>query len=65
MIFSAPISTITPEKAQRILRDNGMDCTLEEAAGILEFLVKLASTSICHDEEDSIPIHKGEHRRAS
>lgn len=65
MINTATISSITPEKAQKILRDNGLQCTLQEAAGILEFLIKLAQTSICHDEENSIPIHQGKHRRAS
>jgi hypothetical protein len=59
------ISSITPEKAHKILRDNGLQCTLEDAAGILEFLIKLAQTSICHDEENSIPVYQGEHRRAS
>lgn len=65
MINTATISSITPEKAQKILRDNGLQCTLQEAAGILEFLIKLAQTSICHDEENSIPLRPGEHRRAS
>jgi pyruvoyl-dependent arginine decarboxylase (PvlArgDC) len=64
MINIATISSITPEKAQKILRENGLQCSLQEAAGILEFLIKLAQTSICH-EENSIPIHQGKHRRAS
>lgn len=65
MISSATISSITPQKAHKILQDNGLQCTVDQAAGILEFLIKLAQTSICHDEENSIPIHPGEHRRAS
>jgi hypothetical protein len=65
MTLPANISSITPVQAQKILAENGLQVTLEQSAGILEFLVKLAQTSICHDEENSLPVHSGEYRRAS
>jgi hypothetical protein len=64
MILSTTICTITPEKAQNILQENGLQVSLDQSKSILEFLVKLAQTSFCQDE-DSMPLHSGEHRRAS
>lgn len=59
----ATISPITPKQAQKILAENGLQVTLEQATGILEFLTKLAESTQHH--EDSIPLHSGIHRRAS
>lgn len=53
----------TPEKAQKLLRDHGMEVTLDQAMGILQFLFKLAESTQGH--EDSIPLRPGQHRRAS
>lgn len=64
MTFPATISTtITPEKAQRILSDNGLQVTLDQAKGILEFLIIFAKSTQQH--EDSLPLHPGINRRAS
>lgn len=57
-------TTITPEKAQRILQDNGMQVSLEQAKSILEFLVIFAKASQ-QTNADSRPLHKSIHRRAS
>ncbi len=56
------ISPITPARAQKILADNGLNTTLEEAAGILQFLIKLATLT---QHENSLSLYTGEHRRAS
>lgn len=37
---------ITPEKAQKMLKEEGMDVTLEEAKDILCFLRKLANMAV-------------------
>lgn len=37
---------ITPEKAQQILRQNGLTVTTQEAGQILDFLYKLANFAI-------------------
>jgi hypothetical protein len=37
---------ITPEKAQKMLKEEGMNVTLEEAKGILYFLRKLANIAV-------------------
>jgi hypothetical protein len=37
---------ITPEKAQKMLKEEGMDVTLEEAKEILYFLRKLANIAV-------------------
>ncbi|WP_198528496.1 hypothetical protein [Flavobacterium sp. Root420] len=37
---------ITPEKAQKMLKDEGMNVTLEEAKEILHFLRKLANIAV-------------------
>ena len=63
MNYPASITTWSPEKAQKFLRENGMDVTIEQAKGILEFLVKLAKSTQQH--ENSLPLHPRQHRRAS
>jgi len=39
-------SKITPEKAQKMLKEEGMGVTLEEAKEILYFLRKLANIAV-------------------
>lgn len=39
-------SKITPEKAQKMLKEEGMDVTLDEAKEILLFLKKLANIAV-------------------
>lgn len=67
MQFPLPISSsITPAKAQKVLADNGMLVSLEEAEGILQFLLKLATLSQqVQPNEEGLSIHTREHRRAS
>nr|WP_315200695.1 hypothetical protein [uncultured Flavobacterium sp.] len=37
---------VTPEKAQKMLKEEGMEVTLEEAKDILYFLRKLANIAV-------------------
>lgn len=49
-------SKITPEKAQKMLKEEGMEVTLEEAKEILHFLRKLANIAVLkylENEKDS------------
>ncbi|WP_166925136.1 hypothetical protein [Flavobacterium poyangense] len=39
---------ISPKKAQKILKEEGMDVTLEKAEEILYFLRKLADIQVLH-----------------
>lgn len=55
MQLPAHISTITPDRALKILQENGLSVTLEEAAPLLDFLVKLAEHTL--KNEDCLPIH--------
>jgi hypothetical protein len=64
MNFSPNIATsITPAKAQKLLAEHGMLVSLEQAAVILEFLLKLATSTQTHEVSHSI--HPRQHRRAS
>lgn len=74
MTNSATIQDITPATAQKLLAENGLQVSPEQAAGILEFLSKLAAIALpillqnqkpLINEEDSLSLHTGEHRRAS
>lgn len=64
MNFPATIKTsITPQKAQQVLQEHGLQVTLEQSKEILEFLIKLAQST--QYAKDSRPIHQGKYRRAS
>lgn len=59
MNFPATIQTkITPEKAQKILQDNGMQVNLDQAKSILEFLLILAQST---QHANSRSVHPGKH----
>lgn len=40
------LTTVSPEQAQKILSDEGLDVTLEQATAILDFLNKMAQITI-------------------
>lgn len=63
MNFPASIQNITPAKAQKVLADNGMQVSLDQAKAILDFLYNLAQQTLLQNE-NSIPLYPGEHRRA-
>jgi hypothetical protein len=72
MITPGTIKEITPAQAQKILAENGLQVSLDQAAGMVEFLSNFARiilNSLQNQKpllnEDSLPVHKGEHRRAS
>ena len=66
--------SITPEKATKILKENGTIVTLEEAQIILDLMYKMAKLSVnqyiphtntlnkAQKDENSRPIYSGEHR---
>ncbi|MGA9638967.1 hypothetical protein [Flavobacterium sp.] len=57
-------SKITPEKARKMLKEEGMEVTLEEAKEILHFLKKLANIAVLKylkNEKDSRLICTGKH----
>lgn len=57
-------SKITPEKAQKMLKEEGMDVTLDEAKEILHFLRKLANIAVLkylENEKDSRLICTGKY----
>ncbi len=53
------ISPISPERAQQILSDNGLQVSNAQAADILNFLTILATAS--HDNEKLLSIHPCKH----
>ena len=57
---------LQPEKVAAILREQGMNVTIEEAGLILEFLRKLANIAVNQylENENCRLIYSGEHRRA-
>ncbi|WP_461789646.1 hypothetical protein [Pedobacter sp.] len=58
--------TITAEKAQKVLTEEGLEVSLEEAKLILEFLRILAKIVVKHylvNHEQSRSIREGEYRR--
>jgi hypothetical protein len=40
------LSTISPQQAQKILSDGGLEVTLEQATAILQFLNKMAQITL-------------------
>jgi hypothetical protein len=56
---------IQPEKAIEILREHGMDVTVEQAKLILDFFCKLANIALTQslENEDSRFIHPRKHGR--
>lgn len=46
------VNEITPVQAQEILKENGLDLTLEEIAKLLHLLNKLANLALEVDMED-------------
>lgn len=58
---------MTAEKTLKMLKDEGVEVTLEQAGTILEFLRKLANRAVSNylnkkDEKNSRPICEGEYR---
>lgn len=58
---------MTAEKTLKMLKDEGVEVTLEQAGMILEFLRKLANMAVCNylnkkDEKNSRPIRESEYR---
>lgn len=58
---------MTAEKTLKMLKDEGVDVTLEQAGMILEFLRKLANMAVSNylnkkDEKNSRPIRESEYR---
>lgn len=58
---------MTAEKTLQMLKDEGVEITLEQAGMILEFLRKLANMSVYNylnkkDEKNSRPIRESEYR---
>ncbi len=58
---------MTAEKTRKMLKDEGMEVTLEQAEMILEFLRKLANMAVSNylkkkDEKNSRPIRESEYR---
>jgi S-adenosylmethionine:tRNA-ribosyltransferase-isomerase (queuine synthetase) len=58
---------MTAEKTLQMLKDEGVEVTLEQAGIILEFLRKLANMAVYNylnkkDEKNSRPIREGEYR---
>lgn len=53
-------SSITPEKAKKILRDHGMNVTNEQAEIILKFFSSLVQST---QHANSRSLHKSKHRR--
>ncbi|PXY46508.1 hypothetical protein [Flavobacterium hydrophilum] len=58
---------MTAEKTLQMLKDEGVEVTLEQAGMILEFLRKLANMSVYNylnkkDEKNSRPIRESEYR---
>ena len=54
------ISSITKEKAQKILAENGMHVNDDQAGDILKLLSTLATSTL--KNERKLSIHKGKHR---
>lgn len=46
IVDDLPASKLTPEKAHAILKEQGMDISLEQATVILSYLRKVASISL-------------------
>ena len=61
--MSEQLTIVTPEKACKILSDNGLQVTEKQAKKIVEFLTILAKTTFAN--EKCISLYQGEHRRAS
>lgn len=58
---------MTAEKTLKMLKDEGVEVTIEQAEMILEFLRKLANMAVYNylnekDEKSSRPIREGEYR---
>ncbi|KAF2331883.1 hypothetical protein [Flavobacterium daemonense] len=58
---------MTAEKTLKMLKDEGVEVTLEQAEMILEFLRKLANMAVSNylntkDEKNSRPIRESEYR---
>lgn len=58
---------MTAEKTLQMLKDEGVEVTLEQAGMILEFLRKLANMAVYNylnqiDEKNSRPTREGEYR---
>lgn len=58
---------MTAEKTRKMLKDEGVEVTLEQAGMILEFLRKLANMAVSNylkkkDEKNSRPIRESEYR---
>ena len=58
---------MTAEKTRKMLKDEGVEVTLEQAGMILEFLRKLANMAVTNylkkkDEKNSRPIRESEYR---
>lgn len=61
---------LTPEQTLKILKEENVEVTLEQARQILEFLRKLANLTVSNylkrkNEEDRRPLRKSEHGRTS
>jgi hypothetical protein len=61
---------LTPEQTLKMLKEENVDVTLDQARQILEFLRKLANLTVSNylkekNEEDSRPIRKSKYRRTS
>jgi hypothetical protein len=63
MDFQNLHTTITADKAQKILAENGMQVSLEQSAAILDILLKFAQATL--DAKDSRPLYQSKYRRAS
>lgn len=59
MEISNNILTVTPEKAKKLLSENGLQVSDQQAAAIVKFLTTLATATIT--DEKLLPVYKSKH----
>ena len=53
---------MTPQRAQKILKEHGTDLTLEEAEKVIEFMQMLAKIAVAQYLREEEPIDKEDQR---